>query len=65
MRQTQTWRANSSRYIQSRKNRPPGQFPEMQILTLPGSRTANMTQSRILMWICAWRMMRMHCAALI
>ena len=57
MRQTRTWRANQRGYIESRKQYPPCQFPQMMIPTLPRSQTANLTQNLILMWICTWRMM--------
>jgi len=63
MRQTRTRRANESRFILYPKHRPPGEFPQMMISTRPRSRTANTTQNKMLMWICAWRMMWTQCAA--
>jgi len=48
----------------SRKHRPPCQCHQMMIPTLP-SRTANITQNIILMWICVWKMMWTYRSALI
>jgi len=56
--------ANYSGYIWSRKHRPPCQVPQMMMLTVP-SWMANITQNMILMWICAWKMMRTCWTALI
>jgi len=57
LRQSKTQRANWGGYIVSQNHRLQCQFPQMLIRTRPRSQTATITQNRILLGICTWRMM--------
>jgi len=65
MTHNRTAKSDFSRNYKRRNNYLPCQFSHMMTPTLLTSRTVNETKNMILMWVCAWKMMRTHCTALI